>query len=658
MKIIGIGDLVTDYYYQDSKFLGLCGGMTVFNILANLSKYYETYAIGICGNDDDGDIAIKSLNDIKVNTNYVKRKDILTRCFHVNITENGVTSKKRCPSCNRKKWYEDIEELIKIPDFLFEDKENLFVFDTINDRNLKLIEVIKQQKCKIVIDIGQIGVLENYEKESIVNILKNKFDVVQLNERVSKFLMQKFEYDDLKELNNIFNSQLIIITCGKKGTKFIHNDIVSFYELKTPSIEVDPTGAGDLFLSIVIRNLIGNSFKVTQHLLDEINIEATKNTSEIVKKIGARALVQDLYNKKAKKGKCICGLELDLNEPMGKVKKERKKTKKIDTNVAVLKKRIESDLKSDAYLRTKAMIDNLKGISIFCGTGGSYSASYYAAKVVNAVKKNYTEALLPREILYKNIDSVDNIITFSYSGTSNDILEVIKKSERKNKYVVTKGKLDNKDLGTISYRNPKGKAGKERGFLSFEGTIVPASLFARYYYETINKNEKFEVFLYERLNYWNEYWKKYFKENCNNLKKAFTEKNVIDTFYGDYTNSAVLDLESKIIETGVYRITMHEKKNFSHGRFISMEHNNSDVVIYFKTSNETMYEKKLLKYLKEKSNNLIIIESSYDNLIAEFDLLLSVQYLIKYIADLIDKDLSKPAYSEEAMKIYKHKGKI
>ena len=35
MKIIGIGDLVTDYYYKHSKFLGLCGGMTVFNVLAN-----------------------------------------------------------------------------------------------------------------------------------------------------------------------------------------------------------------------------------------------------------------------------------------------------------------------------------------------------------------------------------------------------------------------------------------------------------------------------------------------------------------------------------------------------------------------------------------------------------------------------------------------
>jgi hypothetical protein len=162
----------------------------------------------------------------------------------------------------------------------------------------------------------------------------------------------------------------------------------------------------------------------------------------------------------------------------------------------------------------------------------------------------------------------------------------------------------------------------------------------------------------ERLDYWNNYWKDYFKTNHKELKNIFKEKGVIDTFYGDYTTSATLDLESKIVESGVYRITMHEKKNFSHGRFISMEHNNSNVVIYFKTKSVGMYEKKLLKYLKENANSMIMIESEYENLLGEFDLLLSVQYLTKYIADLIDKDLSKPAYSEEAMKIYRHTGKI
>ncbi len=653
MKIIGIGDLVTDYYYKDSKLIGVCGGMTAFNILANLSKKYETYAIGFCGNDVDGDIAIKSLNDLNVNTKYVQRKDILTKNFHINITKDGVSSKKRCPICNRKKTDDVVEELLEIPSYLFENKKNIFVFDTINNRNLKHIEEIKNNDCMIVIDIGQIGILEKYEMDYIQKILKDKFKIVQLNERVSNFLMSKFNYENLEELNKIFCSELIIITYGKRGVKFVHDNKLYSYELENPSEEIDPNGAGDLFLSSVLEGLIKNNFKIKKEVLDEIYKKATKITSEIVKKIGARAMVQELYNKSMEKGKCSCGLEIEQN-----IKKERKKIKKIDTNLAVLKKRIESDLKSEAYEKTKLMIENLKNTSIFCGTGGSYSASYYAAKVVNTFRKIYTEALMPREILYKNLASVENLIAFSYSGTTNDILQVLKKADKQNKYVITKGKIDSKSLNVISYRNPKVKAGRERGFLSIEGTIVPASLFAKYCYEKKYKSENFESFMYERLNYWNEYWKSYFKNNSKNLMDVFSEKNIIDVFTGDYTNSAVLDLESKIVESGVYRITVHEKKNFSHGRFITMEHYNSDVAIYFKISNKNTYETKLLKYLREKSKNLLIIESKYDGLIAEFDLMLSVQYLVKYIADLIDKDLSKPVYSEEAMEIYRHKGKI
>lgn len=648
MKIIGIGDLVTDYYYKDSKFLGLCGGMTVFNVLANLASKYETYAIGMCGNDEEGDIAINSLKVLNVNVDNIKRGQDHTRCFHINITKDGVLSKKRCPICGRKKWYEDSEEMLDIPKSLLA-KDNLFVFDTINKRNLKLIKNIKSHDSKIAIDIGQVGKLEDCDAESIIEKLSGKFNLVQLNERVYSFLMNKFNFSKTIDINQIFESDLIIITYGKNGSKFVHGDKVYSYNLEKPSKEVDPTGAGDLFLSTVIKCVLENNFEINEKILDEANKQAVKNTSQIVKRIGARSMVEDLYKKTSKKDRCICGLEIE---------KERKKVKKIDTNLSVLKKRIEADFKSNAYEEVKTMIDNVDSTTVFCGTGGSYAAAFYGAEVVNQIKGIYTEAMYPRVAMYKNMNSVGNIIAFSYSGSSNDIVEVLKKCKKQNKYIITKAKKDSKKPNLISYRNPKGKAGRERGFLSIEGTIVPASFFAKYYYEKEKIGSDFDTFMYERLDYWNNYWKDYFKTNHKELKNIFKEKGVIDTFYGDYTTSATLDLESKIVESGVYRITMHEKKNFSHGRFISMEHNNSNVVIYFKTKSVGMYEKKLLKYLKENANSMIMIESEYENLLGEFDLLLSVQYLTKYIADLIDKDLSKPAYSEEAMKIYRHTGKI
>ena len=140
MRIISIGDLVTDYYYKDDKLVGICGGMTSHNIIANIAKYgLETSVFGVCGNDKAGEIAIKSLKDINVNIDEIKiLEDINTRCFHVSYyEENGkleFKSKKRCPFCNEKKWYEEsrIDTEVTLSKI---NKEDMLVFDNLNSKN-------------------------------------------------------------------------------------------------------------------------------------------------------------------------------------------------------------------------------------------------------------------------------------------------------------------------------------------------------------------------------------------------------------------------------------------------------------------------------------------------------------------------------------------
>ena len=115
-------------------------------------------------------------------------------------------------------------------------------------------------------------------------------------------------------------------------------------------------------------------------------------------------------------------------------------------------------------------------------------------------------------------------------------------------------------------------------------------------------------------------------------------------------------MESKIVESGIYNCLIHEKKNFSHGRFINYEHLSHNKNIYFKQKNTSLYEKKLLEYL-EKDQNLII-ESRYDGILCEYDLLIASQYLIYYISNFLNIDISKPTYNEAAMKIYFYKGEL
>ena len=62
MRIVSIGDLVTDFYYKNGNLVWVDGGMTSHNIVANISKQkWQTAVLGVCGNDSTGKIAIKSL---------------------------------------------------------------------------------------------------------------------------------------------------------------------------------------------------------------------------------------------------------------------------------------------------------------------------------------------------------------------------------------------------------------------------------------------------------------------------------------------------------------------------------------------------------------------------------------------------------------------
>lgn len=89
MRVVSIGDLVIDYYYKNEKLLGINGGMTCHNIIANLAKFgFETSVFGVCGNDLQGEFATKSLEILKVDISNIKKiNGIRTRCFHVSYFE-------------------------------------------------------------------------------------------------------------------------------------------------------------------------------------------------------------------------------------------------------------------------------------------------------------------------------------------------------------------------------------------------------------------------------------------------------------------------------------------------------------------------------------------------------------------------------------------
>ena len=648
MRVVSIGDLVLDYYYKNGKLIGVDGGMSSHNIIANLAKKKISTAVyGVSGNDIQGKIANLSLKKLNVDVSKVLIKDnIKTRCFHVSYDEEGFISKKRCPKCNEKKWYEesqiDIEYITKNI-----QNDDILVFDNLNDKN---IEIIKNVSNKKIIDIGQYFEFENLSKEDIINKLNNDFEIINFNERVSNYLLDKLNLKNNIELYNLLKAKLVTITRGENGAIFIYNSKEYKFNLKDNGNVIDSSGAGDAFLSSLIFDYIKNNYEFNEELFPKWYEKSIKLTSKVVSNFGARGHLNSLY--KIKKIDKVCTCEnFEYNE--------RRKIKRCNININNLESRVINAINSNAYDKLLDInFDNSKSY-LFIGTGGSFAGASFASTVINELYGASTYSLYPRDALYRNNINIDKAFLFSYSGTTNDLIQSVKDFNKNDVYVITKGQTQNIVTKTgilknniITYRTSTNK-GKERGFLSFEGALAPAALFMKLYLQKINSDIDINNFIKDSMSYWSNKVQKEIDKKF--IESAINHNKIINVFRGDYSNCASYDLESKLIESGIFNCIIHEKKNFSHGRFINFENMNNKCVIYFKQKTTSKYEEELLNYL---GNKIAIFESKYDGLLAEFDLLISSQFIIYQIGKLLDIDVSKPNYTDNAMKIYFYKGQL
>lgn len=648
MRVVSIGDLVLDYYYKNENLIGVNGGMSCHNIIANLAKRKISTAVyGVSGNDIQGKIANLSLKKLNVDVSKVLIKDnIKTRCFHVSYDEEGFISKKRCPKCNEKRWYEKSQIDV---DYITNNIQNddILVFDNLNDKN---IEIIKNVSNKKIIDIGQYFEFENLSKEDIINKLNNDFEIINFNERVSNYLLDKLNLKNNVGLYNLLKAKLVTITRGENGAIFIYNSKEYKFNLKVNGNVIDSSGAGDAFLSSIIFDYIKNNYEFNEELFPKWYEKSIKLTSKVVSNFGARGHLNSLY--KIKKIDKVCTCEnFEYNE--------RRKIKRCNININNLESRVINAINSSAYDKLLDINFDKSKSYLFIGTGGSFAGASFASTVINKLYGASTYSLYPRDAFYRNNANIDKAFLFSYSGTTNDIIQSVKDFDKNNVYVITKGQTQNIVTKTgivknniITYRTSANK-GKERGFLSFEGALAPAALFMKLYLQKTNSDININNFIKDSMSYWSSQVQKEIDKKF--IESAINHNKIINVFRGDYSNYASYDLESKLIESGIFNCIIHEKKNFSHGRFINYENMNNKCAIYFKQMTTSKYEEELLNYL---GNKIAIFESKYDGLLAEFDLLIASQFIIYQIGKLLDIDVSKPNYTDNAMKIYFYKGQL
>ena len=545
------------------------------------------------------------------------------------------------------------------------------------------MDIIEEKEGKICLDLGHIAAFRYVLVPDLKEMLTRKYYMVNLNVKVANYLVKRFGYTDYKELKQIFQTDILIITKGKEEIEIIGKEYD--YILKNNNInynEKDPTGAGDLLFShYIVANIIKNNKRenggnitknkgdnviFTKQELEEIYDNANKEIYNLVSKLGARIGVEV-----KKPNEEFLKIENNIDDEEKNLKERN--IHKLKNAIDKLEERVESALlayneKSEAGIELLKDLENNKNQKYICiGSGGSNIPSEFTKTIINNTFGVDIQTMFPKEYLETNTEKYMehlNLICFSYSGSSPEIVQLLNGKYNK-VYIVTKANEDdlkislkenNVDISKIRIISYNNQSTKERGFLSIEGIIVPA-LIMHMLVEKKKKDDILELFK-KQFEKQKEKVEKYFKENNEQLKKAFKKNNIIDIYYDNYTKPIMCDLESKIVETGIYRCATHEKKNFSHGRFITLEKYPSDVQIYLKLKKDTKYDNELLKYLKIYSKNLIILESDEENDNEILELLIYSQLFIYEISKLLKKDLSNPDYSEDSMKIYRYNKEI
>lgn len=631
MNIVAIGDVILDNYHKDNSKLGYYLGGSILNDLINLSedKNNNLYLIGSIGKENTTSNLIDLIRSFNIDTSLLKTINKPIKRFHITLHENNNVTSLSCPSCEKPSWHTSP----KLPSFSKTDLKELdpgiLIIDSVKKDTLRLANEFKENSWFLAGDIGYISHLRYASKDAISMLFQNTFDFLQITEKVAKFLCKKFNLNEL-ELFNFLGVKYLNITKAEKGAGifYLKEQETQYFSIPAVSTNlVDTSGAGDAFFSTFIKYLAKD--QLSNETMTKVTKEAAENSAKIISCIGATGKLIDQPLDYSSDACSICGLN--------KIEKIAKpKVLKTTSNVNNLLPRLLKVDNLDTVFEIQKLITNIKrqkdNVAIV-GTGGSFISAHFIAKLLSQELAKPIIALKPRDIFIYPIKNINFAILLTYSGKTPDILTVndcLKKNNIKS-YIVTNQKKDNPEENIISYNSSR----TEKGFLAVAGTVIPIYLFAKSCLKEINLKD----FVENSITKWKS------ELSFENLNLKITDKSLlIDIFSGYETSATALDLESKFIESGFGRVTIHDKKDFSHGRFNIVSSFSPDLIIFLDSQNTSSYNEKLYKYLVKENLPIIRLKTNESGILADLDLLIASQFLIQSISEVIRRDLTKPDY--------------
>jgi len=305
-----------------------------------------------------------------------------------------------------------------------------------------------------------------------------------------------------------------------------------------------------------------------------------------------------------------------------------------------------------------ALSDVTQAPTIFVGSGGSLSASAFGEQLVLRTIGRTAKALPPFEFEgLKHLQEDTVVWLLSYGGSNPDIMgAAVRVAELgiKNCVVLTGARNSKlvKFAKDRSWRTVFLRA-EERGFVSTIGMLAMISALTGIFGPDKEIDEIAKFF------------------NENNLRRLVKNADrtsiEIAAEFPDRIDSAhiialgsgwgwpaLVDFESKIVESGVCTIEISEIKNFTHGRYINaLYHRQNRHFILFSSLLEAelaaFLNKKLKRYFPQRFD---ILRTDFPEVKGALDLVIQAMYLVFRLAEKAARNPLKPKYPPEARGLY------
>jgi len=697
--VIGFGELILDHIFVTdggrSRYIGSRGGGSISNILANLvSEGVSSRMIGVCGDDVFGRAALEDLHGLGVDTDAIqvksgKRTRLIFEEVYKNRNQGELhTFSTKCLVCGSV----TSDKLARFQDEVV--PENLMdigfaCFDRFTRNRLVLAGKLRKLSIRTLIDIGRVGYLRYQPAARVIAGLDN-FDVVVAQSAVISHLVARRALIGPEELCLLGPRLLLIVLKGEDGLecydcskRMPQRLFVSAFPV--PEI-VDDAGAGDAVIAHFLSGLrrfisSGDSLAaISGSGFGGLLRNAVLHLGPVLQTIGARGHLPSLPLQDLSCLQTFLGHDLEqIRSEVASLKQcpfcGDKKTRSPDllkrsmpklgarTNVAWLPNRLFLALeRHDAIAQCREIIRSSTGTAVTIGTGGSYPVAAFLSQLLLMESRVFAQPMRPLDYI-RLAPRSDIVIVISYSGSTADCGEAIRcglANGVSQIFLVTNsnapsiiGEISDPRLQVISYQSPSnlGKRPGERGFVSIIGTVAPCALWTA----AVIGEKAITRFASEVLH--PDRWD--LGGLATQLRSSIIDRSPISVMGSGLAWPSMLDLESKFVETNLGVVQLHEMKDFSHGRFISImnQERASEPCVYLGVGNWSEYESLLIKSMS--SHPSVKLTSFHDGLLGALELLIKIQYFVQLCGEMVDKDVSRPRYIPPAgLTLYRWKGHL